>query len=51
MALGCDVITEKPMTTDLEKLRAIFAAIDGTGRNPRHLQLSLCAGVPRVSAS
>jgi len=35
MALGCDVITEKPMTTDLEKLRAIFAAIDTTGRSLR----------------
>lgn len=35
MALGCDAITEKPMTTDLEKLRAIFAAIDATGRSLR----------------
>ncbi len=35
MALGCDVITEKPMTTDLEKLRAIFAAIDQTRRSLR----------------
>lgn len=35
MALGCDVITEKPMTTDLEKLRAIFAAIDATGKSLR----------------
>jgi len=35
MALGCDVITEKPMTTDLEKLRAIYAAIDATGRSLR----------------
>lgn len=35
MALGCDVITEKPMTTDLEKLRAIFDAIDATGRSLR----------------
>jgi predicted dehydrogenase len=35
MALGCDVITEKPMTTDLEKLRAIFAAIAATGKNLR----------------
>jgi len=35
MALGCDVITEKPMTTDLEKLRAIFAAVDTTGRSLR----------------
>lgn len=35
MELGCDVITEKPMTTDVEKLRAIFDAIDRTGRNLR----------------
>ena len=35
MTLGCDVITEKPMTTDLEKLRAIFEAIDRTGRSLR----------------
>lgn len=35
MALGCDVITEKPMTTDLEKLRLIFAAIHETGRSLR----------------
>jgi predicted dehydrogenase len=33
MELGCDVITEKPMTTDLDKLNAIFAAIDRTGRS------------------
>jgi predicted dehydrogenase len=32
MELGCDVITEKPMTTDLEKLREIFDAIEKTGR-------------------
>lgn len=35
MELGCDVITEKPMTTDLEKLRAIFEAIDRTGKSLR----------------
>lgn len=35
MAHGCDVITEKPMTTDLEKLRSIFAAIDATGKRLR----------------
>lgn len=35
MALGCDVITEKPMTTDLEKLQAIFKAIQQTGRSLR----------------
>ncbi|MBN1119534.1 MAG: Gfo/Idh/MocA family oxidoreductase [Anaerolineae bacterium] len=33
MVLGCDVITEKPMTTDLEKLNTIFDAIDATGRS------------------
>jgi predicted dehydrogenase len=35
MDLGCDVITEKPMTTDLPKLQAIFDAIDRTGRSLR----------------
>jgi len=35
MALGCDVITEKPMTTDLPKLEAIFDAIEKTGRSLR----------------
>jgi predicted dehydrogenase len=35
MALGCDVITEKPMTTDLDRLQAIFQAIDQTGRHLR----------------
>lgn len=35
MALGCDVITEKPMTTDLPRLQAIFAAIAQTGRSLR----------------
>jgi predicted dehydrogenase len=35
MALGCDVITEKPMTTDADKLRAIFETIDRTGRSLR----------------
>jgi predicted dehydrogenase len=35
MELGCDVISEKPMTTDLSKLKAIFAAIDKTGRSLR----------------
>src|SRR5436190_22610782 len=28
MELGCDVITEKPMTTDAEKIRSIFDAIE-----------------------
>ncbi len=32
MELGCDVISEKPMTTDTEKLCAIYEAIERTGR-------------------
>ena len=44
MELGCDVMTEKPMTTDEEKCRAIL----DTQRRPaarctRHLQLPLLA--------
>jgi len=35
MELGCDVITEKPMTTDAAKARAIFQAIERTGRKLR----------------
>jgi predicted dehydrogenase len=35
MALGCDVITEKPMTTDLPKLKQIFDAIHHTGKSLR----------------
>jgi predicted dehydrogenase len=35
MELGCDVITEKPMTTTVEKLHAIFEAIDRTGKSLR----------------
>jgi predicted dehydrogenase len=35
MELGCDVITEKPMTIDVEKTRAIFEAIERTGRSLR----------------
>jgi len=35
MELGCDAVTEKPMTTDEEKARAIFDAIDRTGRKLR----------------
>jgi len=35
MELGCDVITEKPMTIDAEKCRAIFDAIQRTGRKLR----------------
>lgn len=35
MELGCDVITEKPMTTNLESLKAIYDAIERTGKNLR----------------
>lgn len=35
MDAGCDVITEKPMTTDAEKARAILAAKQRTGRRLR----------------
>src|SRR5262249_7714212 len=35
MELRCDVITEKPMTTDAEKMRATFDAIARTGRSLR----------------
>lgn len=35
LELGCDVITEKPMTTTLEKMRVIFQAIEKTGRSLR----------------
>lgn len=35
MELGCDVISEKPMTTDLDKLKAIYDAIDRTGQSLR----------------
>ncbi len=35
MELGCDVISEKPMTIDAEKARAIFDAIERTGRKLR----------------
>lgn len=35
MELGCDVITEKPMTIDVAKLKAIYAAIDRTGKSLR----------------
>ncbi len=35
MNRGCDVITEKPMTVDVDKLRAIFDAIDRTGQSLR----------------
>lgn len=35
MELGCDVITEKPMTVDVEKARSIFDAIRRTGKSLR----------------
>jgi predicted dehydrogenase len=35
MELGCDAITEKPMTIDAAKARAIFEAIAHTGRQLR----------------
>jgi predicted dehydrogenase len=35
MQLGCDVITEKPMTVDEEKCQAILDAVKQTGRNLR----------------
>lgn len=35
MELGCDVITEKPMTTDAEKAQSIFDTIDRTGKQLR----------------
>jgi predicted dehydrogenase len=35
MELGCDVISEKPMTVDLPKMKAIFQTIDQTGKSLR----------------
>jgi predicted dehydrogenase len=35
MELGCDVISEKPMTIDLPKMKTIFDAIERTGRSLR----------------
>ena len=35
MELGCDVISEKPMTTQIDSLRAIYDAIDRTGKTLR----------------
>lgn len=35
MELGCDAISEKPMTTDAAKANAIFDTIERTGRNLR----------------
>jgi predicted dehydrogenase len=35
MELGCDVICEKPMTIDLDKMKAIYDAIERTGKSLR----------------
>lgn len=35
MELGCDAISEKPMTTDIDKMRAIYDAIERTGKSLR----------------
>jgi predicted dehydrogenase len=35
LELGCDVITEKPMTIDAEKCRRVLAAVNATGRRLR----------------
>lgn len=35
MRLGCDVITEKPLTTDEERIRFIFDAVEETGKSLR----------------
>lgn len=35
MELGCDVITEKPLTIDVEKLRLVYDAIARTGKSLR----------------
>ncbi|HEX2906018.1 MAG TPA: Gfo/Idh/MocA family oxidoreductase [Phototrophicaceae bacterium] len=35
MELGCDVISEKPMTTDVEKIRVIYDTINRTGKSLR----------------
>ncbi len=35
MELGCDVITEKPMTIDVEKTQSIFDTIQRTGKSLR----------------
>src|SRR5262249_54247986 len=35
MELGCDVLSEKPMTTDVEKMRAIYSTIERTGKKLR----------------
>jgi predicted dehydrogenase len=35
MYAGCDVITEKPMTVDVEKAKVILAAVEKTGKSLR----------------
>lgn len=35
LQLGCDVVTEKPMTTDAEKCRAILQAVEQSGHKVR----------------
>ena len=35
MELGCDAISEKPMTIDIDKLNAIYDTIDKTGKSLR----------------
>ncbi|MGZ9927918.1 Gfo/Idh/MocA family protein, partial [Escherichia coli] len=35
LELGCDVVTEKPMTVDEEKCQMILDAVKRTGRNVR----------------
>jgi len=35
MELGCDAISEKPMTVDIEKMRSIFDTIQRTGKSLR----------------
>ncbi|KAL2417631.1 hypothetical protein ABEF95_002599 [Exophiala dermatitidis] len=35
MELGCNVVTEKPMTIDIPRCKEIFSAIDRTGSNLR----------------
>ena len=35
MELGCDAISEKPMTTDIDKVKAIYDAIERTGKSLR----------------
>lgn len=35
MELGCDAVSEKPMTTDEDKVSAIFGAIERTGKDLR----------------